>query len=324
VDGFRFDEVTVIDRNGGWEFLQSLTDTLPHRKPSAVLIAEYWADQSSVPRSRGDGGAGFDAVVDSSLRGAVRAALGQAAGGRASRVDLDAVVGQLHPKHGGAWRSVHHLENHDVVRVNNESDREPRIAALADGSNPRSWYARSRARWANGILLTAPGTPMLFMGQEFLEDKYWSDSPDYYRSNLIWWNGLDTDRDMQNHLRFTRELIALRWRLPALRADPLNVFHVHSDNRVFAFHRWVPGVGADVIVVASLREDTWWAYDIGFPQGGEWREEFNSDVYDHWVNPQAAGNGGRVWADGPPLHGMPTSARVVIPANGIVVFALDG
>ena len=38
---------------------------------------------------------------------------------------------------------------------------------MGDPSNSRSWYARSRARVANGLLLTAPGTPMLFMGQEF-------------------------------------------------------------------------------------------------------------------------------------------------------------
>ncbi|MBN9519755.1 alpha amylase C-terminal domain-containing protein [bacterium] len=322
VDGFRFDEVTVIDRNGGWEFLQNLTDTLRHRKPEAPLIAEYWADQSAVLRPRGEAGAGFDAVVDSGLRQAVRGALAHAAAGGAARVNLDPVAQALYPKHGGGWRSVHHLENHDVVRVNNDSDRQPRVPALADGSNPRSWYARSRSRWATGLLLTAPGIPMLFMGQEFLEDKYWSDSTDYYKENLIWWNGLDSDRAMQDHLRFTRELIDLRKRLPALRADPLNVFHVHNDNRVIAFHRWTAGGASDVVVVASLREETWWGYDLGFPRGGEWREAFNSDVYDNWSNPWAAGNGGRLRASGPPMHGMPTSARVVTPANGVVVFAV--
>ena len=43
--------------------------------------------------------------------------------------------------------------------------------------------------------------------------------------------------------------------------------------------------------------------------------------YDNWVNPIAAGNGSGVNADGPPLHGLPCSANVVIPANGFVVFA---
>ena len=45
VDGLRFDEVTVIDNNGGWCFCQDLTATLRYRKPSAALIAEYWGEQ---------------------------------------------------------------------------------------------------------------------------------------------------------------------------------------------------------------------------------------------------------------------------------------
>jgi 1,4-alpha-glucan branching enzyme len=34
-----------------------------------------------------------------------------------------------------------------------------------------------------------------------------------------------------------------------------------------------------------------------------------------------AGNGGGIDAEGPPLHGLPCSASIVIPANGFVVFA---
>ena len=52
-------------------------------------------------------------------------------------------------------------------------------------------------------------------------------------------------------------------------------------------------------------------------------EVFNSDVYDHFVNPQVAGNGGEIYADGPPRHGLPHSAPIMIPANSILVFARD-
>jgi 1,4-alpha-glucan branching enzyme len=105
--------------------------------------------------------------------------------------------------------------------------------------------------------------------------------------------------------------------------DELNVFHVHNVNRVIAFKRWVVGSGRDVIVVASVHESTYWSYSLGFPRGGRWLEVFNRDVYDHWVNPIVAGNGSSVNADGPPMHGLPCSANVVIPANGFVVFAHD-
>jgi 1,4-alpha-glucan branching enzyme len=321
-DGFRFDEVTVIDRNGGWSFLQDLTDALRDQKPQAPLIAEYWADQRSVIRPRVDGGAGFDAVLACGLRQAIRGALADAAHGKDGPVGMAGVAAMLRPAHGEAWREVQHLENHDIVRVNNDTDRQLRVPALADVSNPRSWYARSRSRVANGLLLTAPGIPMLFMGQEILEDKYWSDSPDFYDRTLIWWDGLEVDAAMRDHLRFVSELIAIRQRYRALRGDRIHVYHVHDDNRVLAFHRWLDGVGEDVVVVASLREETWWSYDLGFPRPGEWREAFNSDVYDGWVNAAAAGNGGRIEVSGPPRDGMPFSAPVVIPANSITVFAV--
>jgi 1,4-alpha-glucan branching enzyme len=90
---------------------------------------------------------------------------------------------------------------------------------------------------------------------------------------------------------------------------------------VIAYHRWREGSGDDVVVVASFAETTWTGYDIGFPFPGLWRERFNSDVYDHWVNPQVAGNGGSVVAEASGLHGFAASAPIVIPANGVVVFA---
>ena len=134
---------------------------------------------------------------------------------------------------------------------------------------------------------------------------------------------LITDKSMQDHSRFTRELIGLRRHQPALRAEAINVFHVHDGNRVIAFQRWVVGSGRDVVVVASLNESTYWSYAVGFPGPGLRLEVFNSDVYDNWVNPIVAGNGSGVNADGPPMHGLPCSANIVIPANGFVAFARD-
>jgi 1,4-alpha-glucan branching enzyme len=168
--------------------------------------------------------------------------------------------------------------------------------------------------------MTAPGIPQLFMGEEFLEDKQWDDDPK--GPTLIGWNGLNSgDKSMADYLRFTQDIIKLRWRQPALRGDNVRVFHVHKQNRVIAFHRWLEGEGRDVIVVASLNESTWNDYQIGLPFDGQWLEIFNSDVYDNWVNPIVAGNGGAIEASGGPMHGFKASSSIVIPANGLVVFA---
>ena len=97
--------------------------------------------------------------------------------------------------------------------------------------------------------------------------------------------------------------------------------HAHDQNRVLAFHRWVEGTGEDVIVVVHLAPFNRFDYRIGFPGGGEWREIFNSDVYEQWVNPNVVGNGGRVLADPQPMHGFDYSAALTLPANSVLVFA---
>jgi 1,4-alpha-glucan branching enzyme len=323
-DGLRYDEVSVIDRYGGWHFCQDLTSTLRFVKPSAVQIAEFWNPEPSfATRPPDSGGGGFDLVWHDGMREAVRSVIGQAAAGRDAALNLAPLRDALMPPRGfdAPWRAVQMLENHDVLLASHSpSDQRPRIPALADSSNHRSWYARSRSRVATGLVLTGPGVPMLFMGEEFLEDKFWNDSandPDH----RIWWDGLQQDRAMSDHLRFTRELIAVRRRFEALRRGLISVFHCHDPTRVLAFHRWIEGVGRDLVVAMSLSESTYYGYALGFPRGGRWDEVFNSDVYDGWVNPAVAGNRGGIFAGGPPMHGLPTSAEVVLPANSILVFA---
>ncbi len=329
VDGFRFDQVTVIDYNGGWSFCQDLTNTMHYHKPYAALIAEYWGEHrwKAVSPPFGNAGMGFDLGYADGLRDSVREVLRQAAGGGDASVDIGRLRTGLHrPVNvSEAWRAYNCIENHDLLLDLDGDHRYPRIPQLAHWDNTRSWLARSRSRVATGVLLTAPGVPMLFMGQEFLEDKWWSDDP--HRANrFIWWAGLEgRDRHMSDFHRFTRDLIWLRRRHPALRSEPVNAYHTDNVNRVLAYHRWLPGMGRDVVIIVSLREQSFpdHSYALGFPGPGHWHEVFNSDVYDHFPNPRAQGNPGGVDADGGPMHGMDQSARITIPANSIVVFARD-
>ena len=326
VDGLRYDQVTVMDENGGWFFCQDLARTVRFIKPKAVQIAEYWGNQRWRAVVATPEGMGFDVGYADSFRDKVRKAIAQAAGGAGAFVDLDAVRDALYGTDGipNQWRRLQCVENHDLVDDSHTgNDRQPRMAALADSTNSRSWYARSRARVAMGLLLTAPGIPMIFMGQEFLEDKCWSDSPG--RSDLfIYWAGLEAgDRSMVDFHRYTRDLMWLRRSQPAMRSEAIEVFHVHNENRILAFQRWIPDVGQTVVVIIRLNETTFedHSYVIGFPGGGHWNEIFNSDVYDNWFNSNARGNYGGIDANGPPRHGMPVSAGITIPANSILVFA---
>src|SRR5438874_12804828 len=112
-------------------------------------------------------------------------------------------------------------------------------SSAAIGGSPHWRTETMRARgtravaraWPARLLMTAPGIPQLFMGQEFLEFKQWSDDPK--STNLIAWSALESgDRSMVDFLRFMQDVIRLRWRQPALRGDSVRVFHVHNANRV--------------------------------------------------------------------------------------------
>lgn len=321
VDGFRYDQVSVIDHDGaphGWRFCQDLTSTLRRQRPSALNHAEYWNVNPHIVKPPPEG-AGFDTTLTDGLRIALRDVIANASVPDERPLNMSGLARSLWPEgFTEQWQFVRGPENHDLVY----RGREQRIARLGDPSNPRSWYARSRARVAMGLSLTAPGIPMLFMGQEFLEDKQWADDFKNHTNLLLYWAGLATgDKQMLDHLRLTRELLTLRRRCPALRGQGFRIVHTDDQSRVLAFHRWVERQGHDALVVAHLAPFNRFGYRIGFPGSGEWREIFNSDVYESWVNPNVTGNGGRIVAEPEPLHGFDASSSLVLPANSLLVFS---
>jgi 1,4-alpha-glucan branching enzyme len=325
-DGLRFDEVTVIDMFGGRPFCQELTQTLHQRYPDRLLIAEYWGNQRELAVQPPPAGMGFDLGYADGLRDGVRTTLLVAEAGADAQLPVGQLAGGLLPPPNlGPAQAYNCVENHDLVLDADGDHRHPRIPRLADAADSRSWYARSRSRVATAALMTGSGTPMLFMGQELLEDKLWSD--DFHRvDRLLWWGGLDTgDRSVTDFHRFVRDLIGVRRRFPALRSDGSAVPLVDEDNRVVVLHRWMPREGRDVIVVISLNERTIWdaAYSVGMPCPGTWYEVFNSDYYDHFPNPDVAGNAGSVRADGPGMHGFAQSASLTVPANAVLMLSQD-
>jgi 1,4-alpha-glucan branching enzyme len=317
IDGIRYDEVRVIENNGGRQVCQNLTQTVRATNPAAIQIAEYWNPDRLSAITPPPDGLGFDAELGDGLRDALRGLLGQAAGGGSAAIDLASVASSLLPPAGfpDPWRAVQAMENQDLTYAGH--DGAARVPKLADASNTRSWYARSRSRVVTTLLLAAPGIPSLFMGEEFLEDKNWSD--DRSVNGLIWWEGLTgSDPSMRDFQRCVADLIQLRRSQPALLAGGARVSHSQNFERVIVLHRWVEGEESDVVVVASLDEQPKYGYAIGLPFAGTWREVFNSDVYDNFPNAGAIGNGGWIEASGEPMDGFSASAALTLPANGVI------
>jgi glycosidase len=158
-DGFRLDAVRYLVENGGGSYQQDQPET--HRflkefaagvraaKPDAMLVGEAWADTATIAPYYGStgtvpGGDELPLLFDFPLADAVVSGV---ASGTASGIAaaLDA-----------AWRTYPRgaadapfLTNHDQVRV-----------ATRLGADP------ARLRLAAAILLTLPGTPFLYYGEE--------------------------------------------------------------------------------------------------------------------------------------------------------------
>ena len=135
VDGFRYDQVTVIDQQNagtGWPFCQHLT------RPWCARIlplstSPSTGDPSHTSCGPQEGGAGFHANWHDGLRDAVRGVIAQAAGGR-RRSRLAAVVEPAsRPRLSRRWRAVQYVESHDEVY----RDRGLRIPKLAVGGTNR-------------------------------------------------------------------------------------------------------------------------------------------------------------------------------------------
>jgi 1,4-alpha-glucan branching enzyme len=320
IDGIRYDEVRVIENNGGRPFCQQLTGTVRATNPFAIQIAEYWNPDRASALQAPPQGLGFDAELGDGLRDALRDLLKQLSAGASAALDLSRVANALVVPStiSDGWRLVQCLENQDLTYAPHSD--AARAAMLADPADRRSWYARSRSRAVTTLLFAAPGIPALFMGEEFLEDKNWSDNRQV--DGLIWWEGLtDANPAMRDFLRFTTDMIALRRSQPALRGNGARVSRANNLDRVMVLHRWIETEGDDVIVIVNLAEQPKQSYPIGLPFAGNWRELLNSDVYDNFPNPAPVGNDGHVEARSEPLDGFAARAEVTLPANGVIVLA---
>ena len=101
-------------------------------------------------------------------------------------------------------------------------------------------------------MFTAPGIPMLFQGQEFLEGEWFRDTVP-----LDW----DLGEEFRGIVRLYRDLIRLRLNRAGtsrgLCGRGLEIFHVNDADKVIAFHRWDRGgPGDDVVVVANFANRT--------------------------------------------------------------------
>ena len=277
VDGLRLDMTLYMhsvrasnepgdDLPDGWNLIQWINREIREHFPGRLTIAEDLRNDGRLTRSPDENGAGFTAQWDAQFVHPVRQAVINAEDQFRSLESIRcALVGRTNED---PFQRVIFSESHDEV-----ANGQSRISSEIDPNDPASWYAQKRSTLAAGLVLSAPGIPMLFQGQEFLEDGWFQDTVplDWHKSETFC--GL---------VRMSRDLIHLRLNkfdsTKGLTGSSLNTFHQNQADNVIAYHRWYDtGPGDDVLVVVNLSHTPHTNYRLGFPAGGQWRVRFNSD-----------------------------------------------
>ena len=333
VDGLRMD-MTLFMRNvrgdgdpGGdlpdaWSLVQWINREVKQRYPGRITIAEDLQDNNQITNAEDQGGAGFTAQWDAQFVHPIRAAVITPNDENRS---LDSIHGALGANYNGdPFQRVIYSESHDEV-----ANGKSRIPSEIDAQDSDNWFAQKRSTLAAALVLTSPGIPMLFQGQEFLEDGWFQDSVplDWHKSE-----------EFIGLLRMYRDLVHLRLNRSGctrgLSGSGLNVFHQNQADNVIAFHRWHQGgPGDDVVVVVNLSHEAHANYKLGFPAPGTWRLRLNSDWngYSRAFGNQACSDviADAEQRDDPPdanaieRDGFPAAGTISIGSYSVLVFSQD-
>lgn len=283
VDGLRWDATSYIrnahghdgdpgaDIAAGWQMMQEINAEVRRRYPERFTIAEDMQENEWLTKSVAEGGAGFNAQWDANFVHTVREAIIST---EDDQRDIEAVAAALRSRYDDdPFDRIIFTESHDEVA--NGKARVPEEIAPGESAG---YFAKKRSILGAALVLTAPGIPMLFQGQEFLEDGWFSDQ------DPLDWRKAGRHRGI---LLLYQKLIKLRRNLEGttrgLLGPHVNVFHTNNQEKVLAFHRWDQGgSGDDVIVVVNFGNRPRPSYTLGFPHEGLWHVRFNSDeqIYD--------------------------------------------
>ncbi|MFL5802340.1 MAG: alpha-amylase family glycosyl hydrolase [Roseiflexaceae bacterium] len=324
VDGLRWDATAFIrnmrgnnndpanDIPDGWSLMQWINDEIDTRQPWKLTIAEDLRNNAWITHSTREGGAGFDAQWDANFVHPIRQAIIVS---NDTLRDMGAVRDAILYRYGpDACARVIYTESHDE-----DANGHERVPEEIWPGNAGSWFSKKRSTLGAALVFTSPGIPMIFQGQEFLEDEWFRDVDPIDWSKLERYGGIRL---------LYRDLIRLRrnWydSTRGLRGQGAQVYHVNDADKLLAFHRWDQGGPRDdVVVVVNMANRGYDSYSIGFPRAGTRRVRFNSDwagydgaFGDHNSYDAVAAPGER--------DGMPCSGNIGIGPYSAIILSQDG
>jgi len=319
-DGLRYD-MTLYIRSveasaqnliaEGWSLLQWINSEVEARHPGKITIAEDLQNSAELTLKRDDGGAHFGSQWDAGFVHPIREALIEMDDANRSMLAVrDALLNQYNHD---AFQRVIYTESHDEV-----ANGKQRLVSEIDPSEQPGRYAIKRSCLGAALVMTAPGIPMLFQGQEFLRDQWFRDD------RPIDWHRAEEYADITT---MYRDLINLRLNKSGFSAgltgQHTSVYHVNDNDKLIAMHRWKEGgTGDDVIVIFNFAEGRKENYVIGLPHGGQWKLRFNNDagLYNEQLDETPSED---ITANEEGKDGYDFSAPITIGAYACLIYSQD-
>jgi len=277
VDGLRVDS-TIFMRNvkgfnddpaddlaEGWQLMQGINAVAKKANPAVITIAEDIGGNEYIVKDSGVGGAGFMTQWEVGLPHALRDALWSS---DPASINLSGILSELSKRYNGnAFSRVVYSDSHDAA-----ANGSARLNEIVSPGKADNLLARKQSLIAAAIIMTMPGVPMLFQGQEFVQGGSFTD-----------WEGLDWHKAEKyaGIVQAHKHLVALRRNLAGVSAglsgSEVNLMHLDENNKVISYHRWKNGGPKDdVVVVINFGNRAFENYALSLPRDGLWQVRFNS------------------------------------------------
>lgn len=250
IDGIRYDAVRQIANYDFFKWLFNQAKEATANKPF-YQIAEHIPDSSTVCSPEGV----FDSCWHESFRYFLKDAL---TGENLNFEELKSAIDARQQGYCGTASVINYLATHD---------REHMIVELGD-KGIFDQPAFDRVKLGAILQMTAPGIPMLWMGDEFGQCTHKTEVTT--EPNQLDWSLLENqlNRDL---FEFYKQLIALRKQKTSLAADNMEFFHENAEDKVLAYVRWNED-GERVVIIANFSDQPYKTYEVPhFPADGTWK-----------------------------------------------------
>jgi 1,4-alpha-glucan branching enzyme len=316
IDGFRWDSVACIYNTCGADgvtlpdgltLLQNSNAQTISQNAAFINIAEDLTGNAATTEPAAQGGAGFLSQWNGNFVSNMRAQLTQT---NDSSVDMNAIASAI-----GAAFNQSYIQSVNYTESHNEVSGGERLTYLIDPSDPTGWLSLKKSTLGAGILFTSPGIPMIYQGQEFVENE------ELQVNLLLQWGLLEQFAGMR---KLWANLAAARadtaGHTPNLTGDSVNIYQLDNTNKFIAYERYDSQAAGVSIVVANFTGSARTGVRLGLPASGTWITRFNSDSKIYSSTFSGSGSEG-VNASGAAYAGMPYSGSLTIGPYSLMILS---